>query len=141
LPFNATDHVPIERATFEKTKTEGSPGLDHATAVREHLDAANFKHGTIFGEGRASAGLGGHDHTEARRWGFQATAKHEAVSGGVRMKEEKREMGVPWFEKMQKGGHSGETELTDKDGGIETGVAFLCGKSLCAFLVKHGEGM
>lgn len=42
---------------------------------------------------------------------------------------------------MQKSGHSGETELTNENGGIETGVAFFCGKSVCAFSVKHGKRM
>jgi len=49
LPFDTTDHVAIKSTTFEETKTEGTPGLDHTTAVREHLNTANFKHGTIFG--------------------------------------------------------------------------------------------
>jgi len=49
LPFDTTDHVAIKSATFEETKSKGTPGLDHTTAVREHLNTANFKHGTIFG--------------------------------------------------------------------------------------------
>lgn len=42
---------------------------------------------------------------------------------------------------MQEGRHSGETELTNENRGIEAGVVFFCGKSVGAFGVKHGKGM
>jgi len=93
LPLDTTDHVAIKSATFEETKSEGTPGLDHTTAIREHLNTANFKHGAIFGQGRAGTGLGGHDHTEARRWRFQAAAKHEAISDGMRNEGGKKRKG------------------------------------------------
>lgn len=85
--------------------------------------AANFEDGAIINLG--SAGLWRHDHAEARRRSFETATEHQAIPG---------------FEEMQDGRDAREREIGDKDGGIETGVAFFISDGLSTLLVEERVG-
>lgn len=119
-----------------------SPGLDHTPPIGEHLDAAYFEHGAILHLGGRASRTRGHHHAKPRNWGFQAPAKHEAISTEARISntEWRRRQGLPRFEKVEEGGNAREAELADEDGGVEARIALLGFDRVAPFLVDCGKG-
>lgn len=46
---------------------------------------------------------------------------------------------VPWLEEVENGGYTWETELTDKDGGIEASETFVFFDGSASLLIEDGE--
>ena len=65
------------------------------------------------------------DHTKGRTRFLETPAEHEAVAR---------------FEKVEEGGHAGEREMTDKDGGIQAGVAFFVAECFTAGSISVWKG-
>ena len=89
--FYASDHVSVERGTFEDSESGRTGSVNDAATVWEDLNVFNFEDSTIVGLG--DAGFLGHDHAEARRGGLQTATKHETVA---------------WFKKMEDGWYARE---------------------------------
>ena len=113
--LNPADHIAVEGALFEDAETMGPPCLDHATAVCKHLNAPDFEHGAEFGASACAMtgdrrGAGGDDHAKGGARFLETAAEHQAVTG---------------LEKVEEGGHAGERQLADKDGGIQACIALF----------------
>jgi hypothetical protein len=122
-PFDPADHVAVQGTSFQDTKAGRAICFDKAATVRKHLYAANFEDGAIID--LWSAGFWRHDHAEARMRSLETATEHQAIPG---------------LEEMQDGRDTREREIGDKDGGIETGVAFFVLNGLGALLVEEGVG-
>jgi hypothetical protein len=111
-PFDSPDGVSIQRTSLQNPKPKAATSLHETPAIRKHLHATNLQHGPVLAlRGRTRRRCARrHDHSESRRRRFETSPKHEPV---------------PRFVKMQVGRNAGETELTDKYGGVKTGLAFL----------------
>ena len=122
-PFDPSDHVAVQGTAFQDAKAGRAVGFDQAASVGKHLYGANFEDGAIVNLG--CAGPWRHDHAKARMGSLETATEHEAIPG---------------LEEMEDGGDAREREIGDKDGGIETGVAFFVVDGLCALLVEEGVG-
>lgn len=108
----------------------GSPGLDHATAIVEHLDAPYFEHGAKLGASIRTVTLHGcsargHDHSQSGARSLETAAEHQTVAR---------------LEKVEEGGHAGERELTDKDGCVQASITLFACDCIAAGSICVGEG-
>ena len=97
LPFYPSNHVAIQKASFQYAKSGGAPSFYHAPTVWEHLYASNIEDGTIVDW--RTACFGGHYHAEERIRRFETATKHETISEGEKVesqrgKEREREIGM-----------------------------------------------
>jgi hypothetical protein len=73
LPFDAADHVAVERSAFHDTEAVGPPRLDHAAAVGEHPYASDLKHCSVVVTLTMRGWLWGHDHAKGGCGGFETS--------------------------------------------------------------------